>query len=251
MTVATLASYLKNAKTAVIFTGAGMSTESTPIDPDSTESGLPDFRSSGGLWTNNRRFEELASVDALRHDYPGFVEFYRWRLSELAKYAPHAGHGLIADWQRAGRVQALITQNVDGFHTEAGSPEAIELHGALRRIRCQDCGRASTVEAFLAGTTPVCEHCGGRLRPGVVLFGEMLPEGAIAKASEVSHLSELFIVLGSSLQVSPANWFPQLAKQAGAKLVIINHDPTPLDDIADLCLRGSIRDTLVAVSERL
>jgi NAD-dependent deacetylase len=236
-----LADWLKNSNYITLFSGAGMS----------TESGLPDFRSSGGLWTNNRRLEELASVDALRHDYPGFVAFYRWRLSELAEYAPHAGHRLIADWQRAGRVQALITQNVDGFHTEAGSPEAIELHGALRRIRCQDCGRSSTVEAFMTGTLPVCDPCGGRLRPGVVLFGEMLPEGAIAKASEVSHLSDLFIVLGSSLQVSPANWFPQLAHQAGAKLVIINHDPTPLDGLADLRIAASIRDTLVAVHERL
>ena len=216
-----------------------------------TESGLPDFRSSGGLWTNNRRFEELASVDALHHDYAAFVEFYRWRITELAKYQPHEGHRLIAEWQRQGRVQALITQNVDGFHTLAGSPEAIELHGTLRTTRCQQCGRQDTAESFLTDAGLSCARCGGRMRPNVVLFGEMLPEAAIAKSSEVSHLSELFVVLGSSLQVSPANWFPQLAHQAGAKLVIITHDPTPLDGLADLTIAGSIRDTLVAVSEQL
>jgi NAD-dependent deacetylase len=214
----------------------------------STESGLPDFRSSSGLWTNNRRFEELASVDALRHDYPAFVELYRWRITELMKYQPHAGHRVIAEWQKQGRVQALITQNVDGFHTLAGSPEAIELHGTLRTTRCQQCGRPDTAESFLTDAGLSCALCGGRMRPNVVLFGEMLPEGAIAKASEVSHLSELFIVLGSSLQVSPANWFPQLAHQAGAKLVIINHDPTPLDGMADLTLSASIKDTLEAVA---
>lgn len=217
----------------------------------STESGLPDFRSSGGLWTNNRRFEELASADALRHDYKAFVEFYRWRITQLNPYQPHEGHRLIAEWQRQGRVQALITQNVDGFHTQAGSPEVIELHGTLRTTRCQSCAQPGTAEAFLTDAGLVCPACGGKMRPGVVLFGEALPEGAIAKSSEVSHLAELFIVLGSSLQVSPANWFPQLAHQAGAKLVIINHDPTPLDGIADLCIRDSIRDTLVAVAERL
>jgi NAD-dependent deacetylase len=236
-----LANWLKNSNYITLFSGAGMS----------TESGLPDFRSSGGLWTNNRRFEELASVDALRHDYPAFVEFYRWRIEQLSQYQPHVGHRVIADWQRKGRVQALITQNVDGFHTMAGSPEVIELHGTLRDTRCNKCGQKGTAESFLTDAGLKCTACGGPMRPGVVLFGEALPEGAIAKASEVSHLSELFLVLGSSLQVSPANWFPQLAKQVGAKLVIVNHDPTPLDDLADMKLTGSIKEMLTAVAALL
>lgn len=213
----------------------------------STESGLPDFRSSGGLWTNNRRFEELASVEALRSDYPAFVEFYRWRIGELAKYEPHEGHRIVAEWQRQGRIQALITQNVDGFHTRAGSPEAFELHGTLGLVRCQRCGAEAPAETFLQDPGLHCAACGGKMRPGVVLFGEALLERALAGAAEASQQADLFIVLGSSLLVSPANLFPQMAKQAGAKLVIVNHDPTPLDPIADLVLRQSIRDVLVAV----
>src|SRR5689334_1412166 len=102
-----LADWIEQSNYITFFSGAGMS----------TESGLPDFRSSGDLWTNNRRFEELASVDALHHDYPAFVEFYRWRIEQLQQYQPHEGHRLIAEWQRRGKVQALVTQNVDGFHT--------------------------------------------------------------------------------------------------------------------------------------
>lgn len=246
-----LTAWIRESRFTVVFTGAGASTESTCIGPDGTESGLPDFRSSGGLWTNNRRFEELASVEALRHDYPAFVEFYRWRITELMKYQPHEGHRVIADWQKAGRVQTLITQNVDGFHSLAGSPDVIQLHGTLRTTRCQQCRQPGTAEAFLTDEGLVCPRCGGRMRPNVVLFGEPLPEDAIAHASDAAHVTELFIVLGSSLMVSPANWFPQLAHQAGAKLVIVNHDPTPLDGLADLKLTGSIRDTLVAVAEKL
>ena len=242
-----LTAWIGDSRYTTIFTGAGMSTESPCIDPNSTESGLPDFRSSGGVWTNNRRFEVLASVEALRSDYPAFVEFYRWRISELAKYQPHEGHALVAEWQRLGRVQALITQNVDGFHTRAGSPEAFELHGTLGKVRCQRCGVEAPAERFLCDEGLSCAACGGRMRPGVVLFGEALPERALEGAARASQQAELFLVLGSSLLVSPANFFPQMAKQAGAKLVIVNREPTPLDGIADLVLRDSIRDVLVSV----
>lgn len=232
-----LASWLEQSNYTTLFSGAGMS----------TESGLPDFRSSGGLWTNNRRFEDLASVDALRSDYPAFIEFYRWRISELAKYEPHEGHRIIAEWQRQGRIQALITQNVDGFHTRAGSPEAFELHGTLGKVRCQRCGAEAPAETFLTDAGLQCAACGGKMRPGVVLFGEALPERALEGAAQASQRSDLFIVLGSSLMVSPANFLPQMAKQAGARLVIVNREPTPLDATADLVLRDSIRDVLVAV----
>ncbi len=210
----------------------------------STESGLPDFRSAGGLWKQNRRFEELASVSALRHDFPEFVEFYRWRIRMLQGVEPHAGHRRIAEWQREGRVQALITQNVDGLHARAGSPEVIELHGSLRTIRCQRCGAEADSERFLTDEGTHCERCGDRLRPGVVLFGEALPEEALRKAQDASERAELFIVLGSSLQVSPANWFPQVAKSHGAKLVILNRESTAFDAVADLRLDGTIGETL-------
>lgn len=237
----TLAEWMKHSRYTVVFTGAGMS----------TESGLPDFRSAGGLWKQNRRLEELASTEALHHDFPAFVEFYRWRIQQLHGVEPHAGHRRIAEWQQTGIIKALITQNVDGLHERAGSPEALELHGSLRVIRCQDCGVEMDAERFLTDEGIRCGRCGGKMRPGVVLFGESLPEDALRGAQQASERAELFLVLGSSLQVSPANWFPQVAKTGGARLVILNRDPTALDGLADLRLGGSIRDTLAMLGKFL
>ncbi|MNR90157.1 NAD-dependent protein deacetylase [compost metagenome] len=232
--IPTLARWLRESRLTAVFTGAGMS----------TESGLPDFRSAGGLWKQSRRFEELASTSALQHDFPEFVEFYRWRIQMLQGVEPHAGHRRIAGWQREGRVQALITQNVDGLHARAGSTEVLELHGSLRVIRCQRCGTEADSERFLTDEGIHCARCGGKMRPGVVLFGEALPEDTLRKAQEASERAELFLVLGSSLQVSPANYFPQVAKARGAKLVILNREPTALDALADLRLDGTIGETL-------
>ena len=234
-----LAELIRQSSNITFCTGAGMS----------TESGLPDFRSNGGLWTNNRRFEELASTDALRHDHAEFVAFYRWRLTELAKYGPHEGHRVLARWEAAGRIQGVITQNVDGFHHQAGSQAVHELHGSLRVVRCQACGEESPAARLLT-EPPLCP-CGGKLRPGVVLFGEHLPAAALDAADALSRDADLFIVLGSSLLVSPANYFPQAAKAAGAKLVIVNHEPTPLDPLADLILREPIGDVLTRAAAAL
>lgn len=236
-----LADWMRASRATVVFTGAGMS----------TESGLPDFRSQGGLWRQNRRFEELASTRALEHAYDEFVDFYRWRIQGLTPYEPHEGHRLIAEWQRAGRVQALITQNVDGFHQLAGSPEVFQLHGSLRHIRCQACSHEEDAERFLTEAGPSCPQCGGKMRPTVVLFGEALPGEALDKAEAAARSASLFIVLGSSLLVSPANLLPRIAKAAGARLVIVNREETPLSDRADLCLHASIKDTLVALSQAL
>lgn len=235
-----LANWLRTSRFTNFFTGAGMS----------TESGLPDFRSAGGLWKQNHRFEDLASTWALEHANAEFVEFYRWRIGMLHGIEPHAGHRWIARWQREGRVQALITQNVDGLHTRAGSPSVTELHGSLRVIRCQACGTEADSERFLSHEGIRCSRCGGKMRPGVVLFGEALPEAALAEAARASEAAELFVVLGSSLQVAPANAFPRLAKARGAKLVILNREPTPLDALADLRLEGSIGETLDALGSR-
>jgi NAD-dependent deacetylase len=231
---------LRDSCSAVFFTGAGMS----------TESGLPDFRSSGGLWRENRRFEELASVESLDTDFDEFVAFYRWRIEMLARFHPHRGHERIAAWQREGRVRALVTQNVDGFHEAAGSPSVINLHGTMARIRCRDCGDEQPAARYLVDEGTRC-GCGGRMRPAVVLFGEMLPADALQKAGAATARADLFVVLGSSLLVSPANSFPLLAKRSGAKLAIVNRDPTPLDGIADVVLDGSIGDVLESVAARL
>jgi len=225
---------------AVVFTGAGMS----------TESGLPDFRSNGGLWKQNRRFEELASREALESAYDEHVEFYRWRIEMLAAHAPNDGHRVVADWQRRGLVSTVVTQNVDGFHARAGAAEVLELHGTLATVRCDRCGAERPAAEFLEAAGLACQ-CGGKRRPGVVLFGEALPEATLRAAWLASERAPLFLVLGSSLAVSPANLLPKAAVEAGAPLVIINHDPTPLDAIATLVINASIGDTLRAADRLL
>ena len=223
------AEMLKN-REAVIFSGAGMS----------TESGLQDFRSRTGLWANVDP-TALASVDALRNNYEQFLSFYISRLLVPETVKPNVGHELIAKWEREGYIKGLITQNVDRLHQQAGSVNVAELHGSLEPVRCYSCGKAAQKEDFIQGKR--CP-CGGRLRPSVVLFGEMLPDSEIRKAELWSSDCKLFVVLGSSLVVSPANFFPRKAKQAGASLVIVNKEETPLDYMADLVVHESIGDFL-------
>jgi len=225
---------------AVVFTGAGMS----------TESGLPDFRSNGGLWKQNRRFEELASVEALETDYDEHVAFYRWRIEMLAGHEPNDGHRVVADWQRRGLVGTVVTQNVDGFHTRAGATGVLELHGTLAHVRCDRCGGERPAAEFLEAAGLTCT-CGGKRRPGVVLFGEALPAETLRAAWLAAERATLFIVLGSSLAVAPANLLPEAAVGAGAPLAIVNRDPTPLDRMATLVINASIGETLRAVDQLL
>lgn len=236
-----LATLLRDARRTVVFTGAGMS----------TESGLPDFRGEGGLWKQNRRFEELASVTALHHEYREFTEFYRWRLQMLEKAKPNRGHEVLASFQRRGLLSALITQNVDGYHEQAGSTGVLNLHGSLRRIHCQRCEAEAPRAAFLDGAEPACPSCSGKLRPSVVLFGESLDSRVLGEAFQVSAQADLFLVLGSSLLVSPANNLPKIAVDRGASLVIVNRDPTRHGALAVLDLRASIGETLSAVDREL
>jgi NAD-dependent deacetylase len=235
---ARLGEWWHNARRVVVFTGAGMS----------TESGLPDFRSAGGLWKQHRRFEELASVEALTRWPEEFDEFYRFRIQQALSHAPHAGHHVLAHLERMGRVTSVITQNVDGYHESAGSRNVLRLHGTLRSTRCQRCKRAWSIEHYLGTHAAYCE-CGGKLRPEVVLFGEMLDRDVLQRAVEDAQACDLFVVLGSSLLVSPANTLPELALRAGARLVIINRDPTPLTSRADLTISASIGPTLEAVAK--
>ncbi|KJE26567.1 NAD-dependent deacetylase [Geobacillus kaustophilus] len=236
----TIASWLATSRRTVVLTGAGMS----------TESGLPDFRSPRtGLWA---RFNpsELATVEALHHRRESFVEFYQYRIRTLQECQPHDGHRLLADWERRGLVHTIITQNVDGFHQEAGSQRVIELHGSLRTVHCQRCGQSKPSFVYLHGIW-TCE-CGGVLRPSVVLFGEPLPEKAIDQAWKAARQADLFVVLGSSLQVSPANQLPIVAKRSGAKLVIINWEPTELDDLANAIIhQRKIGEVLNELNEQL
>jgi NAD-dependent deacetylase len=215
-----IVNWLKESKHTVILTGAGMS----------TESGLPDFRSSKGLW-KQKSPEKLASVDALNHNVQQFIEFYKERVIKVNEYGPHQGHEILAKWEKKGIIKSIITQNVDGFHQMAGSKNVIELHGTLQKMHCQKCKRKYSNEVYVKEEY-ICE-CGGTIRPSVVLFGEMLPEDAVYEATMQSEMADLFIVLGSSLQVSPANQFPLLAKRNGAKFVIVNLEPTEFDHYAD------------------
>ncbi|KAF0995449.1 NAD-dependent deacylase [Geobacillus sp. TFV-3] len=236
----TIASWLAASRRTVVLTGAGMS----------TESGLPDFRSPRtGLWA---RFNpsELATVEALHHRRESFIEFYQYRIRTLQQCQPHDGHRLLADWERRGLVHTIITQNVDGFHQEAGSQRVIELHGSLRTVHCQRCGQSKPSIVYLHGIW-TCE-CSGVLRPSVVLFGEPLPEKAIDQAWKAARQADLFVVLGSSLQVSPANQLPLVAKRNGARLVIINWEPTDLDDLADAIIhQRKIGEVLNELNEQL
>lgn len=235
-----IADWLKNAERTVIFTGAGMS----------TESGLPDFRSKDrGLWEKFNP-DELANVNALIHNEKEFTEFYRYRLQELFKYKPHQGHHILADWEKTGLIDGIITQNVDAFHFDAGSENVMELHGSFHAFHCHNCYKSYERESYFDGETK-CE-CGGTVRPNIVLFGEQLPQDTFQQAELATRAADLFIVLGSSLTVSPANMFPLVAKDNGAKLVIINREPTDFDSYADAILQDmSIKEALLAINDRL
>ncbi|MGD6841742.1 NAD-dependent deacylase [Bacillus infantis] len=222
-----LLQWLKESSYTVILTGAGMS----------TESGLPDFRSAGSGLTNTMDYGRIASTEALNHHVNEFIEFYRSRVMGLKDCQPHAGHYILADWEGRGIIHSIITQNVDGFHQVAGSRNVAELHGTLQQVRCQGCGKTFPSDEYIDEHFH-CSDCGGILRPSIVLFGEMLPEEAIDFAAVEAEKAELFIVLGSSLSVTPANQFPLIAKQNGAKLVIVNMEPTDFDFYADEVING-------------
>lgn len=219
-----LADLLKTSKRTIVYTGAGMS----------TESGLPDFRSAKtGLWEMEDP-AKVASVSALNDQVEQFFQFYKKRVLAAKETGPHKGHNILAKWEKQGLIHGIITQNVDGYHSLAGSENTMELHGTLRNVHCDSCGNVYGNERYEREDF-YCT-CGGKLRPSVVLFGEMLPQEPFMQAIVESEKADLFIVLGSSLTVTPANQFPLLAKQAGAKLVIVNWEPTDMDYAADLVI---------------
>ncbi|WP_096273017.1 SIR2 family NAD-dependent protein deacylase [Paucisalibacillus globulus] len=232
---------IRSSSYTIVFTGAGMS----------TESGLPDFRSKNrGLWTKFNP-DELANVHALDSNFEEFTEFYQYRLREIDKYQPHEGHFVLGKWEKEGLINGIITQNVDGFHHDAGNQNVMELHGTFRNFYCNQCKREQVREEYLNGKSQ-CEYCDGPIRPGIVLFGEMLPEDVFYKAEIETSKADLFIVLGSSLTVTPANMFPMIAHEQGAKLIIVNREATPMDHYADYIVRDkSIKEFLVEVDEGL
>ena len=238
--IAELARLIATAKRAVVFTGAGIS----------TESGIPDFRSPGGIWTQMAPiyFDEfLASEEARRETWRR-----RFAMEDIFKAAePNRGHRAVDALVRRGKVAAVITQNIDGLHQASGVPadKVIELHGNTTYATCLDCGtRYEIADLRVAferdGAVPPCDRCLGHVKTATVSFGQAMPVLAMQRAEQETNAADLFIVLGSSLVVYPAAGFPQLAKQNGAALVIVNREPTGLDHLADLVLHAPIGDTM-------
>ena len=229
-----------SAKRIVAFTGAGIS----------TKSGIPDFRSPGGIWTRYKPiyFDDFMSSDEMRRE--------SWRRKfatdeTMLKAEPNAGHRALAKLVEQGRMSAIITQNVDGLHQRSGVPDSkiIELHGNATYASCLDCGHRHELEpirkGFLgSGKLPLCVKCDGIVKTATISFGQAMPEIPMARAQDETMSCDLFIVLGSSLVVYPAAGFPTIAKRNGAKLVILNRDPTDQDDDADVVVHAEIGPTM-------
>ncbi|MGI6730332.1 MAG: NAD-dependent deacylase [Anaerovoracaceae bacterium] len=230
-----LTDFLNESKYTVVLTGAGIS----------TESGIPDFRSKDGWWKKLNP-SEVASINALENNYDLFREFYKYRISMLEGCKFNKGHKVLADWEEKGFVNSVVTQNIDGFHIDAGSKNTYELHGSINAIRCHSCGKVHSVEDFI--NDKQCEACGGNLRPGVVLFGEGLPTDVWHKAYEEIEKSDLLLVIGTSLNVSPVNSLPSVAK---GKKVLINAEKTQMDHLFDLVINAGSGTVLVAVSDTI
>jgi NAD-dependent deacetylase len=240
--IAELAGIIERARQAVVFTGAGIS----------TESGIPDFRSPGGIWTKMTPIDFsdfLASEEARRETWRRrFEADDTWRNAQ-----PNRGHRAVAELVRRGTAAAIITQNIDGLHQASGvsAEQVIELHGNSTYAHCLDCAQRYEIAELRTafgrdGTPPVCGECGGWVKTATISFGQAMPVAAMRRAEVETLAADLFIVAGSSLVVYPAAGFPELAKRNGATLVIVNREPTSLDPIADLLLNRSIGEALGA-----
>jgi NAD-dependent deacetylase len=236
-----LAELIRANQPCIALTGAGAS----------TESGIPDFRSASGIWTQYDP-HDVASIDGFRRDPERVWEFYGRRLGILGEAQPNPAHTSLAALERAGWVDALITQNVDGLHARAGSQEVIEVHGSLRTASCLSCGRTEPMEEAAARLPiPRCRACDAILKPGVVMFGELLPAAAIDRATELAEAAALLLVVGSSLEVWPVAGLPEATLAHGGKLAIVNRDPTVYDERADLVVRGQAGEVLACVTSTL
>ena len=239
-----LAAMIADARRVVVFTGAGIS----------TESGIPDFRSPGGVWSRMSPiyFQEFVGDEAKR------IEAWTRTFSGAARWTgaePNAGHKAVASLVASGKIAAVITQNVDNLHQDSGVPadRVIELHGNASYAACLDCGLRHEL-ADLRGPflerreVPACRACAGIVKTATISFGQPMPEGPMARAQEETLACDLFLVLGSSLVVYPAAGFPLLAKRNGARLAIVNRDPTEQDAIADLALHAEIGPVMSEVA---
>lgn len=244
MSVDRLVDLFRNRGPAVVLTGAGIS----------TESGIPDFRSPTGVWAT---FDpaEYATIDAFRADPHKVWSFYSLRLRVLVEAEPNAGHEALARLERAGRVSAIVTQNIDGLHQRAGSRDVIEVHGSIRSSTCLRCGASYGLDELLGlladSDAPVCPRCGAVVKPDVVMFGEPLPEAAIDRAYELARSTRLLLVVGSTLEVWPVSLLPEETVAAGGAVAIVNKGPTAFDHRAAVKKDGAAGETLTALAEAL
>jgi len=237
---ATLKDYVDQAQRVVVFTGAGIS----------TESGIPDFRSPGGLWTQNKPiyFQDFMASETMR------IEAWQRKFNmddAFTNAKPNAGHMAIAKLVQAGKVTSVITQNIDNLHQDSGIPDdkVIELHGNTTYAKCLDCGSRHELNFVRSafeetGKPPPCTSCSGILKTATISFGQSMPEQEMLRAETETLGCDLFVAIGSSLVVYPAAGFPIIAKQNGARLVILNREETELDEIADLVLNSEAGPTL-------
>ncbi|MDQ2675254.1 MAG: NAD-dependent deacylase [Actinomycetota bacterium] len=232
---------LRESASTVVLTGAGVS----------VPSGIPDFRTPGtGMWENVDPME-IAHIDSFHRDPARFWRYYRPRFQDLGSKEPNEAHRAIAQLEARGLVDAVVTQNIDRLHRAAGSERVIEVHGSIETSSCTSCGESfgiAEVEAlFDGGGVALCRGCGGRVKPDVVLFGELLPEQAMAEATRLCEHAELILCIGTSLEVYPVAGLPSVALNRGARLAIITMGPTPYDRDASVRLDGDVVDELEAV----
>jgi NAD-dependent deacetylase len=236
-----LAELLGRSRRAVVLTGAGVS----------VPSGIPDFRTpETGLWANVDPIE-VAHIDVFEREPERFWSYYRPRFSTLGDKEPNAAHAALAELERRGLIEGVITQNIDRLHRAAGSENVIEVHGSIETSSCTACGASFGLDAiddlFDERGVAFCSDCGGAVKPDVVLFGEMLPADAIAQATELAEAADLMLCVGSSLVVHPVAGLPRLTLGSGGRLAIVSKGETPYDDDAELKLGGEVDEELAAL----
>jgi NAD-dependent deacetylase len=241
-----LAEMLREARSALMLTGAGVS----------VPSGIPDFRSPGtGIWEKVNPME-VAHIDAFRRQPDRFWHFYGDRFASLVHKRPNAAHEAIAELERRGLIRGVVTQNVDCLHRKAGSRNVIEVHGSIEWSICPECGARTSIERVLEVLAehpgaPECPACIAPLKPDVVLFGEMLPEDAISEAYALAAEADLIVCVGSSLEVFPVASLPGVTRDGGGRIALITQGPTPYDRDAELKLDGDVVEELEAVMAAL
>jgi NAD-dependent deacetylase len=238
--IAALAALLRERQPCVVLTGAGVS----------TESGLPDFRSPDGIWA---KFDpmEYATIDAFHEDPEKVWRFYAPRYSMLASAEPNDAHRALFELEQRGFVSALITQNIDMLHERAGSRGAVEVHGSIRESHCLRCDLSYTLAEVVAlleaSPVPRCPKCDSVLKPGVVMFGELLPQEALDRSFELARKAALLLVVGSALEVQPVAVLPWETRQGGGTVAIVNLGPSAFDDHATLKIDGKAGEVLPAL----